>query len=117
MLALGITGSANITNPAVTPTGGAVFSSVKDDLQVKIIPALSGKCLFKVTLGLNNMTATGQSPALGQSVNMGIDRKAGYAKGLSHDHASGFMADPWQCFKNCHIGRDGSTVILDQDFT
>ncbi len=46
LLPLGIEGCADLAEGAVAASGGAMFATVEDDLQMQIIPRRFGKQLF-----------------------------------------------------------------------
>ena len=41
-----ITSRADVTNSAVTTSGGTIFSSIKNNLKMQFVPGLGGKVLF-----------------------------------------------------------------------
>ena len=71
----------------------AMLPTIIDDLQVEFVPSFLGEKSLQVLLGLEYASSVGQFPALGQSMNMGIDGKSGNPEGLAHDHGSGFVTD------------------------
>jgi len=64
----------------------AMLPTIIDDLQVEFVPSFLGEKSLQVLLGLEYASSVGQFPALGQSMNMGIDGKGGKIEGLSHHH-------------------------------
>ncbi len=93
-----------------------MFAAVEDDLQVQAVPGRFGEQPLQVALGLHNAAARGQFPALGESVDVGVDRKTWHAKGLGHDHLGGFVADPRQFLQRLQIGRHFAAMLGDEDF-
>ena len=72
---------------------------------------------FQVALGLHHVLATGQAPALGEPVNVGINRKCGHPKRLRHHHACSLVAHSGQAFKRFHILGHFAVMLLQQDLT
>ena len=99
VFARGKTGRANLTDKSVTASRRTELSPVKDDLEVQVIPALSEKNLFKVALSLYDIASTSQSPALGEAMNVCIDRETGNAEGLSHYDARCLVSHTGKSFQ------------------
>lgn len=100
----GVTSGADFTHGSVTAPRRAMFSTVIDDLQMKIIPPGFRKEIFEISFGLNHGNTGGQSPPLGKAVNVGVHRKRRYAKGLGQDHGGGFMPysrERFQILRGC----------------
>ena len=75
-------GAADLTDHAVTSTCRAMLSAVENDAQMHLVPALLGKELFQRLLSIGHVFPTGQLSALSETVDVGIHRKGGHAKGL-----------------------------------
>ena len=93
----------------------AVFPAKEDDLQVQLVPGLSGKDSLEILLGLNHILSTGQLPAPGQPVDMGIDRKGGHPKCLAHDHGSRLVPYSRKAFQCLHVLRHFPIITITQD--
>gem|GEM_PF-3626813 len=52
---------------------------------------------------------------MGQSVNMGIDRKGRYAKRLSHDHLGGFVPDSRESLQVSQALRHLAPMLFQKD--
>ena len=78
--------------------GRAVFAAEVDDLQMQGVPALLGKEALTVFFGLLDVFAIGQTPAVDQPMDMGVDGKSSYAEVLRQDDLGSFMADTGQSF-------------------
>ncbi len=89
---------------------GAVFASVENNLQVKLVPPLLGKEFFGVPFGLLHAFAAGQLPTGHQPVNVRVYRKSWNAEGLAHDHRRRFVSNPWHGLKSLKRGRNLSSV-------
>jgi hypothetical protein len=92
MLSSGIAGGTDFTNSTVTSASSAILTTVKDDLQVKCVPASFGKGALQIPLCFNYVPASGEAPSLCQSMDMRIDRKGRHPEGLRHDNASGLVS-------------------------
>ena len=110
MLACRVTGAADITDSAVTAASRAVLPPIKNDLQMQGIPACLGESALQVPLGFDHVAASGQAPALGQSMDMGIHGEGRHAKSLSHDYACGLVAHTGELFQRIEISRHFTIV-------
>ena len=70
-----------------------MLAAVKYDLQMQPIPRLTRKESLEIFFGLNDVFSVGQSPSLGQTMNMCIDWKGRHTECLSHNDRSGFVPD------------------------
>ena len=93
-----------------------MLAAVEDDLQVELVPLLLGKAFFQVALGLFDVLALGELPALGEAVDVSVDGKGGHAEGLGHDHGSRLVADAGQGLEVLKVVRHFTAVLLNQDF-
>ena len=75
MLSCGVAGGADFADAAIAAASGAVLAPVINDLQVKRIPARLGEGFFQISLRLDDVASSGQTPALCQTVNVRIDRE------------------------------------------
>lgn len=91
-----VAGSTNFTDTAIAASSAAKFSAIKNNLEMEGIPGFFGEKLLKIALGLRDALAFGKSPALSQTVYMGVHGKSWMAKALRHNHTGGFMANPRQ---------------------
>ena len=90
----------------------AVLASIKNDLQVKRVPAFFWEKTLQVALGLNDVFSARKSPARGQAMDVRVDGKAGHTKRLRHHHLSRFVADSGQGFERIQIGWDFPAKFL-----
>lgn len=72
---------------------------MEDKAQVQLVPMLAWEQFFQVLLGLLDVVATGEFPALGKTMDVGVDGEGWHAEGLSQNHRGGFVADAWECFE------------------
>src|ERR1700688_3257137 len=72
---------------------GAVLAAEVDDLQVAASPLLGGDVLREVARVPFDVLRSGQLPAAGQAVDVGVDREGRLAEGLGHDDARRLVAD------------------------
>src|SRR5690606_7072414 len=112
---LGAKGAGIITGAITNSTGVAMFATVKDNLQMKVVPIFDREKPFEILFGLGNIFTRSQSPALGKAMNMGIERKGRNPKSLRPYHLSRFMAYAWKEFQGYQIGRDRSVELFAQD--
>ena len=76
------------------------------------MPALLGEEAFEVGLSLLDILSIGESPALGQAMNMCIDREGWDSVGLAHYDRGRFMPHSRQCFQICPVlGHLGSCAF------
>ena len=88
-----------------------MFTAEVNHLQMAAAPLLLRENLFQVALRLLHIFATGQPPARGEAVNVGIHGKSGLAKGLVHDHGGCFVAHAGQFFERVEGGGDTAVVF------
>lgn len=80
---------------------------------MKTVPPVLGKEALEVLLGLLDGLAAAQTPALGQPVDVGIDGKGWFAKGLGEDYLGRLVAHPGQGFKGLKgIGNRPAIQVL-----
>jgi hypothetical protein len=84
---------------AVASSGGAVFSSVLDHLEMQFFPRLFWPEFFEVGFGLYDAFSIGEFPSLGEAVDVGVDGEGGDFKGVDHDDAGGFVSDSRELFE------------------
>ena len=92
-----------------------MLAAIKDDLQMEPVPSLDREELFQIRFGLNHIFPIGQSPTLGQTMNVRIDRKRRYAEGLGHDDRCRFMSDAWQPLQSFEVLGDLTCVLMNQN--
>jgi len=56
---------ADFTNSAITAAGGAMFTTIKNDLEVQFIPSAHGKEALQITLSLSDIFTVRELPTLG----------------------------------------------------
>lgn len=95
------------------PPGWAVFSAEIDDLEMQFVPLILGEVRFEVALGLDDGAAARETPAVSEAMNVGVDGKGGYAEGLRHHHARGFVADAGEGFQVLKTLRHFSFKFFD----
>ena len=88
-----VTCLTQLTCRSVTTSGRTKFTTIKDNLQMKSIPFFDRENFFQVGFCLFDVFAGRQSPPLRQSMNVGIDRECGHAKGLRHDDTGCLVAN------------------------
>ena len=98
----------------ITASRCAEFATVKNNLKVQVIPSTLFENTFQIALCFIHITAARKTPALRQSMNMRIDRKARYAKRLCHHNACCFMSNAWKSFEAFKVLRYLAVVFLDQ---
>ncbi len=75
-------------------SGGAVFAAEVDDLEVAAVPGFDGVEGGEVFFGLVCVFGgCGESPAFGESEDVGVDGESGDVEPLGEDDAGGFAAD------------------------
>ena len=74
--------TADLTNAPIAPAGCTIFPPVKDDPQMKFVPAVLGKELLKGPFRVRDIFPARQLPALGETVDVGVHREGRYPKGL-----------------------------------
>ena len=72
------------------------------------------KC-FQVVLGLLDVAAAGELPALRKAVDVRVHRERRFAKSLRHDHAGGLVPHSRQSLELGKRTRHLSAVLFDQD--
>ena len=92
-LAFGIACPAEFTTCAVASPCGAMFATIKNDLQMQTVPVFSREQLFQISFRLFDVFPLSQPPALRQSVNMGVDRKSRNPESLGHHDAGRLVPD------------------------
>ena len=112
--AMGEVGAANDALGAVATSGGAVLAAVGDDLQVELFPLLGWPEFFEVGLGLDDVFAGGEFPALGEAVDVGVDGEGGNLEGVDHDDAGGFVSNPWKLFQFLEGARYFAVEFFDE---
>ena len=93
LFAVRVGGAADFALGTVASAGGAVLATIGDNLQVQFFPVLPRPEFLEVGLGLLDIFPVGQSPPLGEAVDMRIDRKGGDLESVDHDDTGGFMTD------------------------
>jgi len=92
-----------------------MFAAIQNDLNMQVVPAGLREKALQVALCLNNIFTTGQTPALGQTVNVRINGKGWHAEGLRHHDRSRFMPHSRERFERDHIGRHLAPILIEQD--
>ena len=92
-----------------------MLSAEVNDLQVEFIPGLLGKEALEILLGLLDRFPVGQAPSLGQTVNMGINRKGWDTEGLGHDHLCGLVAHARESLQGLEAIGNLTGMLLDQN--
>lgn len=92
-----------------------MLTTVEDDAEMELVPALAGESPLEVALGLDDVFPRGQFPALGEAVNVGIDGESGYTEGLAHDDGGGFVSDPGKSLQRRKIGGNLPAVFFDEN--
>ena len=77
---------------SVASPGSAVLPAKIDHPEVQLVPLGLGEEGLQVPFGLHHISRLGKAPALGEAVDMGVDREGGHAEGLAHDHARRLVA-------------------------
>lgn len=95
--------------------GLADFAAVVDDLEVEAGPVGGIVEFLQVGLGLGHVLALGQFPALGETVDMSVDREGGLAKSLDFDDRGGLVADTGEGFEGCQVVGHLAAVFLEED--
>ena len=98
------------------PPCRAMFSSKEDDLQVQVVPAFLRKDSLEVALSSLDVGSVGKTPSSGKPVDVGVDREGRDAKGLSHDHPCGLVADTRKSFQRLEGVGDAAIVVLKEHF-
>ena len=80
----------------VMPLSSAVLAAKEDYLQVEVVPEGLGKQRLEVPLCLFHVLAVREAPALGEAVDMRVDRERRDAEDLRHHDAGGLVADSGQ---------------------
>ena len=107
---------ADLAGFPVASSRRAVFSPVKDDLEVKFVPFFPREETFEVSLGLDNIFSGAEAPAFGETVDVGIHGEGGYAKGLGHHDGSGFVPHSREGFKGFKRCGNFASVPVDEYF-
>ena len=79
------------------------------------VPLFAGEEAFEIFLGLHDVFSGTQTPALREAMNVGIDRKGGHPKGLTHDHRSGLVPHRGKSLQRRHVCRHLAAVLIDED--
>jgi len=90
---------ANRTGGAVVATGLAIVASEVDHLKVKLFPGDLWKEPLKILFCLHDRLSRGETPAFGEAVDVRIDGKCEFVKGLDEHHRGCLMANTWQFFQ------------------
>lgn len=114
--AFGETGAADVADGAIATPGGAVFAAVKNDLEMELVPNRLREKAFEVFFGLRDVFTGGELPALGEAVDVSIDREAWHAEGLRHDDLGGLVADSGEFFECIEIRGHLAAVLANEDF-
>ena len=76
-----------------------MLSSVKDNPEVQLIPAVLREEPLEVFLDLLDRLAWAELPALREAMDVGIHRESRHAESLCHDDGGGLMPDARQLFE------------------
>jgi hypothetical protein len=91
---------------SVAASRRAVLASIKNDLQVKRVPAFFRKKALQVMLGLSHIFSTRKPPPRCEAMDVRVDRKARHSERLCHHDLCGLVADSRKGFESFQIGRD-----------
>ena len=80
---------------------------------MQCVPAFNREGTFEISFSLRDITTPRESPALSESVNVGVDGKCGQTERLCHHNAGSFVAHTGELFKRCHIGRHLAVVEVE----
>ena len=100
---------------AIAASSGAVFSPVKDDLQVELVPAVFREQSLEVSFCGLDVGTGAEPPALSESVNVRVYGECRHAEGLGHHHAGCFVPHARQGFQFLEAGRNEPVVGGDQN--
>lgn len=95
-------------------TSGAELSAKHDDLDVQVVPDLFGVERHQVVFHDFDVLASAESPAIGESENVGIDGEGGHIKALGHHDTGGLVTDTRECFECFDVHGDFTAVVVDQ---
>jgi hypothetical protein len=93
-----------------------MFSTVKNDLQMKRIPFFFWKEFAQIHFCLQYIFAIGEFPALSESMNVGVDWKGWFTKRLADHDTCRFSTDSWQSLQRLKILGNFAGVLVNQDF-
>ena len=78
------------------------------------VPAFNREGTFEISFSLRDITTPRESPALSESVNVGVDGKGGHPEGLRHHNAGGLVPNPGQRLQGVHRAGDRPAVVVDE---
>ena len=82
---------------------------------MQLVPGGLGEEALQVALGLGDVFAIRQLPALGQAVDVGVHGKGGDTERLCHHHLGRFVADSGKSLEGIEITRHLTAMLVDQD--
>lgn len=107
---------ADFAGVTVTTSGRAMFTAIEDDPEVEGVPGGLRENAFQVFLDpLDGASLATEFPPMGETVDMGIDRKGGETKRLGHHHRGGFMPHSRQGLQVLKSARDFAFVLIDEN--
>ena len=106
---------ANGAGVGVVAAGRAIFPPKINDLQMKRIPALPRKKPLGILFGADHIFPGTKGPAIHQAVDVSIDRKRGFTKGLGHHHRGRFVPYARQGFQGVQVWRDFPLIFFQQN--
>jgi len=77
-------------------------------------PTALGKQSLQIPLRLNHAATVAQLPAVGQAMNVGIDRKRRLTERLTHHHTGRLVSDPRQLLKCLDRCGNLTAMLLEQ---
>src|SRR5690606_18870489 len=105
--------TADRARQEVVPAGRAVLATEEDDLEVTVVPGLDRERRLQVTFDLLDVLAHRESPALGEAVDVGVDRERRDAERLRHHDAGGLVADTGEGLEELPVRQHLSPAIDD----
>lgn len=92
-----------------------VLPPEEDDLQVPPMPLVLGEERLEIGLGALDGRPRRQPPALGQPMDVRVDREGRHAEGLHHQHRRRLVPDPRQRLERLEAARHLAAVALDDE--
>ncbi len=109
----GIEFSTKHANGSIATASRTMLTAVEYELEVQRVPSFDGKPFLEIDLCLDDRSTAGQSPALRQSMDVGVDGEGGHPKALTHDDGSRFVSDPRQSLESFKRIWDDPGVVFD----
>ena len=93
-----------------------MFTTIKNNAQVKLIPMLDRKEIFEISLGFGDVFSAREFPSLGETMDVRVDGEARDSETLCDDDLCGLVAHAREFFELLECLRDLATVLRHEDF-